>query len=444
MLARIAPRTGVATAALVVLLPLLLHCAAHERARPLPPPGVVRAATIAPATDVVLVPDPALQKLVDPYPAPHGPSWLGGDVATSVRIADDRWIWIFGDTLLGELRDDCPHDRAYCDRSVTGPGAGMIANSAGTMVRFGDGSLSPVVKYWRSDAQGVPTPVFTAPGDGFLWPLAGARVGQVLLVAANRHTFESGLAPVDNFLLRVWNPDAPPDLWLYDVHPLDGFRPGGEGGASLSWTAALVVLGDDAYLFGSRGVGLDATTVLARMDVADASASDWSPRLHYLLATREGGVVEWSDTLDEARLHEIPGLPGTSEATIDAAPGAGWYTFRIPALGYDIRLYTADDLLGPWHDRGVAYEVPAEWRATRGDCPDPEAARAAAEGGPVEPACEPRYAAYAPKSHPELASPSGFAVSYNVNTWGGGLDAAVQALETLPGFYVPQLVATPP
>ena len=62
----------------------------------------------------------------------------------------------------------------------------------------------------------------------------------MLLVAANRHTLASGLLPVDNVLLRVWNPDAPPDAWLYDVHPLPGFRPGGEASPILSWTAALL------------------------------------------------------------------------------------------------------------------------------------------------------------------------------------------------------------
>ncbi len=78
-----------------VLLPLLVQCgalpAARQSARPLPPPGAPPAATAASA-GVTLVAAPALQALLDPYPAPQGPSWLGGDVATSVRIADDRWV----------------------------------------------------------------------------------------------------------------------------------------------------------------------------------------------------------------------------------------------------------------------------------------------------------------------------------------------------------------
>jgi hypothetical protein len=144
-----------------------------------------------------------------------------------------------------------------------------------------------------------------------------------------------------------------------------------------------------------------------------------------------------------SRLHVVDGLPGTSEASIDAAAGLGWYMFQVPVLSYEVRLYTAHDLLGPWQDRGVVYEIPAAWRATQGACPT-MAGGAPPEWGANDPECAPRYAIYAPKAHPELDTVGGYAVSYNVNTWGGGLDAAVHALETLPAFYVPQMLATSP
>lgn len=424
-------------------LPWLAQCGAARRARPLPAPvmPVTTAGGAAVSSAPPLAPDARLQALLDPYPAEHGPSWLGGDVATSIRLADDRWVWIFGDTLLGHVSDRCAHGRAYCDRRVGDGDAGMIANSAGTMIRGADGVLWPVVKYWRTDQAGAPAPLFAAPGEGFLWPLAGVRVGRVLLVAANRHTFASGLAPTGNVLVRVWNPDAPPDLWLYDVHELDGFRAATDAAPGLSWTTALVRRGDAIYAFGSRNVGPDAQTVLARFDARSVEDRPWAPAFDYL-SDDAGHAPVWSGTLDPARLRVIEGLPGTSEATVDAAPGIGWYSFQVPPLHYEIRLYTADDLLGPWVDRGIAYRLPDEWRATRGRCPDRERVWAEADGRPVPSECEPRFAAYAAKAHPELV-PSGFAVTWNVNTWGGGYPAAVHALETLPGFYVPQVVATP-
>ncbi|HEY8518179.1 MAG TPA: hypothetical protein VIS07_21930 [Candidatus Binatia bacterium] len=439
------PRAAFSLGLLLIALPLLAHCGLTpaRRATPLPPPAPPTSATAA-ARDAVLPlsPDAELQALIDPYPAPSGPSWLGGDVASSIRLADDRYVWIFGDTLLGVLHGDCAVRGGACRREIAGPGAGMIANSVGTMVRSRDGSFYPIVKYWRSEGD-ASAPIFATSEEGFLWPLAGVRVGTVLLIAANRHTFESGLLPVGNHLIRVYNPDAPPDIWLYDVQPLPGFvAPAPDGGPLVSWTTALVHVGRHVYLFGSRDVGEKAETVVARVAVDDLAERGWRPAPEFLVRAADGGAPLWSTDLPAASaLHVVPGLPGTSEAAIAHDAALGWYTFQIPALSYDIRLYTADDLLGPWTDRGVVYAIPAPWSTTtRGPCPPLPPGTTLEE---IPPACEHVYAAYAPKTHPELAPPDGYVVTYNVNVWSGGYDAAVRALEEQPAFYVPQMLATP-
>ena len=52
-----------------------------------------------------------------------------------------------------------------------------------------------------------------------------------------------------------------------------------------------------------------------------------------------------------------------------------------------------------------------------------------------------QFATYAAKSHPELAPPGGFAVTYNVNLANGTLETAERAAEEHDAFYVPQFVA---
>src|SRR5690606_15620375 len=115
---------------LCALVPLLLQCAAvAPRPEPRAPLDVGRGWR----------PAPALQRLIDPAPAVIGPSWLGADVATSVRLTDDHYLWLFGDTLLGSVETDCDDGSAYCDRRVEE--GGFIANSIGTMTRDLDGSF---------------------------------------------------------------------------------------------------------------------------------------------------------------------------------------------------------------------------------------------------------------------------------------------------------------
>lgn len=35
-------------------------------------------------------------------------AWLGADVASSIRLSDDRYLWVFGDTFVGTF-----HVRAH-------------------------------------------------------------------------------------------------------------------------------------------------------------------------------------------------------------------------------------------------------------------------------------------------------------------------------------------
>src|SRR3990172_2891178 len=125
---------------------------------------------------------------------------------------------------------------------------------------------------------------------------------------------------------------------------------------------------------------------------------------------------------DAAHLHDLAALPGTSEAVITFGERLGWHPFQILPLSFDVRLYTAPELPGPWRDRGVVYRIPAPWRTARTPC----------AGAGVD--CPLRYAAYAVKAHPELAVPGGIARSYNVNVYDGSEDAAARAAEGVHGF----------
>lgn len=424
---------------LVLLAALAAGCTARPAIRPASP--AVASAPTGPASvpgdpGLRLAPDSALQRLVDPHPR-AGLAWLGGDIATSVPLAPDRWLWLFGDTILGRVSGECPPPGTYCERRI-GPGdleENVVGNSIGTMRFDAAGRPQRVVKHWRT-LDGAPAPIFPARIEGeILWPLAALRVGRRLLVAASRHTREGGLAPVGNVFLLVANPDDPPRLWRSTVHPVPHARTGGNGTAPLAWTSGLVRDGPWIHVFGQIGVGFEAGTVIARLRAADVGraargARAWRPRPEYLVR-RPDGSSAWRADAAMADLEQVPGLPGTSEMAFERHPALGWVTFQVPPLSFEIRMYTAPDLLGPWLDRGSVYAIPPPWSTEpQSDCPRPLLA------------CGPdRFAAYAAKSHPELAPPGGFAVTYNVNLASGTLETAGRAAEELDAFYVPQVVA---
>jgi hypothetical protein len=424
-------------AGLAVLAILLGQCAPVRR------PGAPPAA-LGSALHPVLAPDPALQRLIDPRPA-DGPAWLGADVASAVEVGGDRWIWIFGDTLLGRVDDDCPPGEPYCRRAVDErPDGAMIANSVGVMTRRPDGSPSPIVKFWRT-VDGRPAPIFAAERpEEILWPLALAAVDDVLLVAASRHTRATGLTSLGSVLIRVENPAAPPDRWRYTRYALPNAVTAPDAGEPLTWSTALVREGDLVYLFGEHGTGWRARSVLARFGVDHVHDPDWKPALEYLLRAEGAGAASalrsaavWSAALDPVRLYDLEGLPGTSEAALVFDDTLGWYTYGIPWLTLDVHLYRATRLAGPWRDEGVVYRVPVPPRdalaACRRDAPGGEARDGGSDGS--------EYAAYAAKPHPELAAAGGYALSYNLNAHGGTLRDSVCAVEHVPGVYVPQLVS---
>jgi len=366
----------------------------------------------------------AVQRLVDPRPGGGLLDWLGGDVASSAPLSPTRYVWIFGDTLLGQTRRDCPKGITYCGRDLEDdPERAMIANSVAIMPLERGGRPGPLEPFWRT-IDGRPAPIFAAQRpDEFLWPLAVVRVGHPLFVAASVHTRAMGLFSLGSTLVVVHDPDDPPARWRYTLHPLPNTIRAGRHQSQLSWATALVPIGPHVYLVGEYGTGPGSHTVLARFGADGANDAAWRPALEYLTSDGDGAV--WRRTFDEARLVRVPGLPGTSEATFDRAGDGTWRTYRIPPGTFEIRRYDATALEGPWNDAGVVARIPAPWSTA------------------LRPDGSPRYAAYAVKAHPELGGADHPVLTYNVNVTDGSFSSAVQEAEQRPDFYVPRAVSAP-
>jgi len=403
---------GTTVSHLALLVVLLAGCV---RPSPAPPPA-------PPTVSAPFGPDAAIQARIDPRPATSGLAWLGGDVAASVPLGDGRAVWLFGDTLLGSVQIDCPGNEDYCHR-VADEDA-FIANSVGVLPPDG-----PLAFHWRQQGE-TAGPIFRAPAaDEIIWPLAVVRLGDRLLIAANLHTRTAGLTPVGNAYLMVADARGPPEHWVVTRHMAPGVLDLDDQQRALTWTTALVPADGWLYVFGQRGVGFYARTVLARLPLDTIGGAGWQLAPEYLLDV-EGGGTTWSSALDVGRLHEVVGLPGTTEATVDRHPTFGWLTYRLAPFGSEIHQYSAQSLEGPWSDDGVAYTLPAPWS---GPCRAP--APSCAGSG---------WIAYGVKSHPELAPPGWVVLTYNVNLLNDRGGSTARVLWDVPGFYVPHVVSGSP
>lgn len=371
-----------------------------------------------------------LQQLINPPSNGEPNQWLGADAATSIKIDDERYIWLFGDTILGTSnfpsRDPLP-----------ATAGGFIHNSVGVS-EYHHGHWSPIVKYFKPGYKAIFSP---AANNQYYWVLAGHMIHHKLFLVAcrlqspQRMTAPFYLSPRTLFtskskppvmtilgttFLLVANPQDPPDQWQveksWDVSDTN---------AALNWYSAVVRQGSYLYIFGEQGSGLFAQTILSRMKLADVADCNWQQREYFT------GSGQWSATASPVAL---AGLPGTSEMSIIRRHHR-WYTLQISwnplkryphFIKYTVTPYTAAELDGPWKKQTDIYTVPAPWNT------------AMQQGVNT-------YAAYAPKLHPELAEHGELVFTYNTNVNALGLKRHAtkifyNKLRSNQGLYIPQFV----
>lgn len=371
-----------------------------------------------------------LQALIDP-PALGAPNqWLGADAATSIKITDERYIWLFGDTILGV--SNFPQRAPYPATQ-----GGFIHNSVG-VTTFTDGQWTPIKKYFKQGYKAIFSP---ADSGQYYWVLAGSMVQGKLFLVACRLQEPTRSAAVTQSLqntqslkknpqsmgilgttfLLVDNPQSPPDQWqvekTWDVPDTN---------ASLNWYSAVVKSNRYLYIFGEKGTGLFAQTILSRLTLENAADGDWQQREYYL------GGDQWSA---QGTPLAISGLPGTSEMSVIRRNGL-WYTVQVSwnavknnskLIHYSLTPYTAAQLTGPWSKQPDVYTLPAPWNTATVDGVN-------------------MYSVYAPKLHPELAQHGELVMTYNTNVNGLGLDPDkantifYHKIRTLAGLYIPQFV----
>jgi hypothetical protein len=304
--------------------------------------------------------------------------WIGGDGVASAELGPGRVLWLFGDTLLGSVKDG---------RRV---GAVMVNNTVA--VQTGRGKSLAVRFVAGRSKDGKPAAVFTpADGKGWFWPQSAVRAGKRLFVflAQVERAGDGGalgFKHVGQWLAVVEDPDAEPEKWRVKQHrlPFAEFGPGLER----SWGSAVLVDGPHAYVYGyeERGKGIGKR----RLTVARAPAEKPDDFKAWRFHTAKG----WGErAADAAPL--VRGL--ATEFSVGRAPGGKGYVlvYTENGLGDRIRARFAAAPVGPWSAPVLLYRCP-EMAKDRG------------------------IFSYAGKAHAWAGGREELLVSYCVNAWDFG------------------------
>jgi hypothetical protein len=325
----------------------------------------------------------SIPSLVKAAPAPEWDEkfagkegWIGGDGAYSVVLGPKRVLWLFGDSILGSVKDG------------KRTGAVMVNNTVAVQVGRGKDAVIRFVAGKTKEEK--PAAIFIPEdGKGWFWVQAGVRVGDRLFlflpqIEKTKDGGAFGFKQIGQWLAVVENPDDDPEKWRVKQKklPFTDFKMDRER----SWGSALLADGDFMYVYGfdeERGKAAGKR----KLTVARVPAEKLDDFEAWRFRTADG----WSDKpADSAPLAD--GL--ATEFSVSSAPGGKGYVavYTENGLGDRIvgRFATAPE--GPWSDAVLLYKC-AEMAKDKG------------------------VFSYAAKAHSWAAADDELVISYCVNTW---------------------------
>jgi hypothetical protein len=316
--------------------------------------------------------------------------WTGGDGAYSTALGSERILWLFGDTLVGEVRDG---------RRII---AGMVPNSiaiqtgnepqAASIDFFPDGGSKPFLK-----PEG---------GPGWFWPYHAVRTGEGLyffLLQLERADISPpfGFSLLSTWLGYVHNPEDPPQRWILSQRKIPWAN------AQRQFGSFVLVNEGHCYIYGTVAERVKGekrwNMILARAPID--RLGDFTSWLFF----RDG---EWIADVDRAeRICENV----ATEFSVSFQPLLNQYVLVYTEKGFSehsnsgvIRL--SPSLHGPWTDPIPVYRCPESKR-------------------------DPRICCYAAKGHPEIApSPEELILTYVASSCDGDYKVLTDATLYRPRF----------
>lgn len=270
---------------------------------------------------------------------PTQSSWLGGDVAASIPISNDKSIWLFGDSFVDS------------ETELNRRKAAFINNSVGVMT-FTNQPDSPfqITYHHKVDKAGQAASFFRLPMHNerhFFWPKSGFLYKNKLYVALLEVQIEklSALEFVIQsvHLAQVSNPESPPDIWkirylrLKDSHRR--FHPG----------TSFVVAGNLIYAFatstdhhGKKSIVLQKWSGI-QLDSTRFTDKNEAPATAEFSVDSQYQKTLFDDAADEMSITKISDDPKNPISLRNK-----WVATYSTALKQTASYRTAMQLSGPW------------------------------------------------------------------------------------------------
>jgi len=311
--------------------------------------------------------------------------WTGADGGYSVALADDKILWLFGDTWYGEVRGGRHMDAVIIHNSIAIQRGQM---PPGASVEFYTG-LSP---------SGIPR-AFVQPDDnsGWFWIYDGIRVGKGLYLflvqlerTVDRKSF--GFKIVGSQMGHVPNYGDAPGNWRLTRHRI----PWGRFAAAGDTLFGSSLLKADKYIY-IYGTAEDVNGEIRRKSMILARVPE--NKLDQFDQWRFYSAGKWSTDFNKSS-----GLCSdmANEFSVSYLPAVGKYVVVYTEKGFsrNIAMRFAPDPWGPWTDPRRIYACPEADRGKDVFC-------------------------YAAKGHPDLSSaPDELIITYVANSLDFGKMAA--------------------
>lgn len=286
--------------------------------------------------------------------------WLGSDAAHSIVLSENRILWLFGDTFLGEVREgkrypEGPHINnciAIEDRSESIPG---------------------VIQYHWREAEGKPESFFP-PAEGmpgkYYWPTNGIVVkDRLLLFCYTMSADDTNWWIAGTVIIAVDNYDDDPSLWSSKYYDLK------LGDNNFGIHSGLILEGEFLYFLGYKDFRHGRSAILGRTDQKEFSAN---PRADLIEIWTDGWFSDRWDSVGDKPVALFS--PGITETDIQYIPDWGMYAVTTyDPMEADILLTVSESLTGPWTEPVHIFTNPDHVTMTYAARPHPQISSRAGE-----------------------------------------------------------------